>query len=153
MSGPIPPQKLCPSCGANQSEDANICSQCGYNFNLGPYAQPPGQSPPGSEGANPNWHAYPRYGYDQQVGSASSDGFAIAGLVLGILSLPLMCVCYLSIPAGILALIMGGLGLRGRNRTMALVGMILGGAAILLTIALLIAFFAFGQSLSKSPLG
>jgi hypothetical protein len=149
MNGPLTPQKLCPSCGASVAAEANICSQCGYNFNTGPYAQPPtGQPPQG--GPNPNWQAnYPRAGYEPYT---AADGLGIAALIIGILSFPLTCACYMSIPSGILALILGGFGLGGKNRHLAIAGMICGGIALAISaILVIVTVTAFGSGSSRYP--
>jgi len=148
MAGPSQPVKLCPSCGASLPGDANICSTCGHNFNTGPYAQPPGPQmgsftpPPGTFNppgyANPHLQAnYPRSGYDPPA-TGAADGFAIASLVLGILSIPLLCLCYTGVPFALLALIFGGLGLKGGNRGMAIAGVICAGICLLLLVCVLI---------------
>jgi hypothetical protein len=154
MAGPPPPQKLCPSCGTSVNADSNVCSNCGYNFNTGPYTQPPspggygtyssptGGGPTGYSQAQAN---YPRDGYAESS-TGTADGMGIASLVLGILSIPLMCVCYTGVPFAILALIFGGLGLKGRNRSLSIAGMICAGLAILLVIAIILFAAAIGMS-------
>jgi hypothetical protein len=109
---------------------------------------PPGT--PGASGyANPNWRAnYPRSGYEQQ-GNVAADGLAIASLVLGILSLPLFCICFLGIPCGMLALVLGAFGLGGRYRSLAISGMICAGFGILLGVI----FMVFLQTSSFGPRG
>lgn len=120
-----PPQKLCPSCGTSVPVDANICSTCGYNFNTGPYSQPP---PPAGQ-PNPNWNpgyqaaGYPRYGDAPATGR---EGLAIASLVLGIVSLALFCIWYLAIPCAILAIIFGALSKNSANGKLGLAGMVMG---------------------------
>ena len=127
MAGPIPPQsqKLCPSCGAIMPAQANVCSNCGYNFNTGPYSQPPAPLQ-----ANPHYQVnYPRDGYGSAP--ASADGFGIAGFVVGLLSLGSFCCFFASIPLGLAALGLGVPGLKGRNRALAIAGMICGGIGLL----------------------
>jgi hypothetical protein len=63
---------------------------------------------------------------------------AIASLIIGILSLPSFCLWCISIPLAILALIFGALGLKGRNRSLAIAGMTCAGLGILLAIAFVI---------------
>ena len=72
------------------------------------------------------------------------NGLAVASLVLGILSIVLICVWYISIPASILAIIFGVIG-RGRAKAgasgggMATGGLICGVIAVCLVV-LLVAF-------------
>jgi hypothetical protein len=131
------PDKLCPSCGARLAASANICSTCGYYFNT--WSQPPPVP-----GQAPNWHAYPRY--DSPAPTGPADGFAIAGLIFGILSLPTFCIWCIGPPFGILALVFGGLGLKGRNRGLAIAGMVTGGLSVLAFAGVLILGLAAGYS-------
>ena len=102
--------------------------------------------PPG--GAAPNWQAnYPRGGYAESTPSA--DGLAIASLVVGILSLLGFCVCYVAVPGGVLALVLGGFGLKGRNRAMAISGMICGGFGIVISLGMFAFFMSLGNTFSK----
>lgn len=166
MAGPPQPDKLCPSCGQLAAADANVCSNCGYNFNTGPFAKPPAGDfgayppPPGvppqpgipPQGA-PNWQAnYPRGGYDQQS-TGAADGMAIASLVLGIISLPLFCIWCLGLPCGLLAIIFGALGLKGRYRALAISGIVCAGIGMLLALGFvaLAASGAFQSSSSSYP--
>lgn len=70
---------------------------------------------------------------------------AIASLILGILAIPGMCVCYGGLPLAILAFIFGAMGLRGRNRGMAIAGMICAGIAMLVVVVLVIIGLSMGQ--------
>ncbi len=67
------------------------------------------------------------------------NGFAIASLVLGILSIVLSCLWFISIPCGILAIIFGGLGMKSEKRGLAIAGIVTG---IIGTIALIIILVA-----------
>lgn len=51
-------------------------------------------------------------------------GFSIAALVLGIIALVLCCIWYVSIPCGIIALILGIIGLKSSKRGMSIAGII-----------------------------
>src|SRR5579862_1112468 len=105
MTGPPPPQKLCPSCGTTGPEDANLCSKCGYSFHAGPYSQPPGPPQPGYR-SSPHWQPnYPREGQDNRA-NPTADGLAIASLVLGILALPSFCIWCVSGPFALAGLIL-----------------------------------------------
>ena len=53
-------------------------------------------------------------------------GFSIAALVLGIIALVLCCIWYVSIPCGIIALILGIIGLKSSKRGMSIAGIITG---------------------------
>ena len=55
-----------------------------------------------------------------------SKGLSIASMVLGIVSIVLFCVSYLSIPCAILALIFGFVGRKKGGKGMATAGIVLG---------------------------
>jgi hypothetical protein len=65
---------------------------------------------------------------------------SIAALVLGIVSFVLSCAFYLSIPAGIVGIVLGILSIRGKKdgKGMAIAGLILAGVGILASIAWII---------------
>jgi hypothetical protein len=142
------------------SADANVCSNCGYNFNTGPYSQPPspgGYSAPPAPGQSPygqgSYQAnYPRGGYDE-TSTGMADGMAIAGLVLGILSLPMFCIWCLGIPCAVLGLIFGGIGLKGKNRGMAIAGMTCAALGILLAIIFVIFASTLNTRSGSYPFG
>ena len=76
-------------------------------------------------------------------------GFCIAALVLGIVSLVLFCVWYISIPCGILAVIFGILGIKSPDKGMAIAGLVTGSITLsiiaiiiswLITIAIMFGF-------------
>ena len=68
-------------------------------------------------------------------------GFAIAALVLGIVSIVLACVWFLSIPCGILAIILGALSLKSSKRGFSIAGIITGIIGTLALIIILILSF------------
>ena len=68
-------------------------------------------------------------------------GFAIAALVLGIVSIVLACVWFLSIPCGILAIIFGALSLKSSKRGFSIAGIITGIIGTLALIIILILSF------------
>ena len=120
--------------------DANVCPRCGHSFNGGQYSMPP-LGPSQTPRFGPSNYTRPDYDEPSNV----ADVVAILSLVFGILALPLICACYLSIPCGILAMIFGGFGLRSRNRSVAIAGMICAGIAILISAIMLIAFLSMGS--------
>lgn len=69
--------------------------------------------------------------------SAESKGMSIAALVLGIISLVMLCIWYISIPCAILAIIFGILGRKKGGKGMGTAGLVLG----ILTVAFVIIFY------------
>lgn len=65
-------------------------------------------------------------------------GFSIAALVLGIIAIVLCCIWYVSIPCGIIALILGIIGLKSSKRGMSIAGIITGVIGMILSIVLVI---------------
>ncbi|HXD85355.1 MAG TPA: DUF4190 domain-containing protein [Urbifossiella sp.] len=59
--------------------------------------------------------------------TSGASGVAVAALVLGILSFPLLCCCHLNVPVAIAGIVCGILGLQknSQSRGMALAGLIL----------------------------
>ncbi len=93
--------------------------------------------------------SYPSPGYGQQSmysgnpympapqSGGSNGGFAIAGLVLGIVSIVLFWAFYLGIPIAIVGIIMSALGRRSvERRTMATVGLVLSIIAVVLSLCI-----------------
>lgn len=79
----------------------------------------------------------------------SKKGFCIAALVLGIISLVLFCMWYISIPCGILAVIFGITGIKSTDKGMAIAGLVTGAITLsimsiiiswIMTIAIAIGF-------------
>lgn len=68
-----------------------------------------------------------------------SKGLSIASMVLGIISVVLFCIWYVSIPCAILAIIFGIVGMKKGGRGMGIAGLVLGivALAILVVIYLL----------------
>lgn len=75
-------------------------------------------------------------------------GFSIAALVLGIIALVLCCIWYVSIPCGIIALILGIIGLKSSKRGMSIAGIISGAIGIVLTAVIAINLLSFITSSS-----
>ena len=109
------------------------------------YGQYP-QSPP----------AYPPAGYSvppATAGQGNGNIFGLLAMIFGIISLPLMFCCYLGVPFGIAAIVLGILGNQrvssgqANNKGMALAGIICGAAGI----ALLVILIGVGVGLNALP--
>ena len=86
------------------------------------------------------------YNYGQPNGNnkSESEGFGIASLILGIITVLLFCTC-ISWITGILAIIFGVLQLvKGNKKGMAIVGLITGGIGFVVSIILYILIFFAG---------
>lgn len=77
-------------------------------------------------------------------------GFSIAALVLGIIAIVLCCIWYVSIPCGIIALILGIIGLKSSKRGMSIAGIITGVIGMILAIVLIISVVLFGVGVLNS---
>lgn len=81
--------------------------------------------------------------------TSQGNGLAVAGLVLGIISLPAVVLSLLDIPIALLGIIFGGIGLAkaskigGKGKGMAMAGLICGVIGLILSIALFI--WAMGE--------
>jgi hypothetical protein len=98
----------------------------------------------------------PRQTYDGQP-PRPSTGMAVAAMVLGIVALALFCLWYVSIPCGIVAIVLGVVARRrvaegtGGGRGMATAGLICGVISIVLAL-LILALIAAGVTwLSRHP--
>lgn len=87
---------------------------------------------------------------------ASSNGSAVAALVLGILSLVLFWMCGLGVVLGVLAVVLGVVGLQRANkepdrpqRGLAIGGIVTGGVAIVVSAVFFVAVFLIGASESE----
>ena len=67
---------------------------------------------------------------EQEVVQDENKGFSIASMVLGIISIVLFCIWYLSIPCAILAIIFGIVGMKKGAKGMAIAGLVLGIIAV-----------------------
>ena len=77
-------------------------------------------------------------------------GFSIAALVLGIIAIVLCCIWYVSIPCGIIALILGIIGLKSSKRGMSIAGIITGVIGMILSIVLVVSIVLLGVSIFNS---
>lgn len=96
----------------------------------------PVKEPPMAEAAKINQPQQHNQGPKQQA-----DGTNIAALVLGIVSLVLWCFWFISIPCGVIAFILGIMGLKKNGRGMAISGIVT--SSICIVIWLLVFIFAF----------
>jgi len=74
------------------------------------------------------------------------NGFNIASLVLGIISIALWCLWIVSIPCSILALIFGILGIKKEGRGMAIAGIVTGAISLAIWFLLFTSAFLYGFS-------
>ena len=72
------------------------------------------------------------------------NGFNIASLVLGIVSIALWCLWIISIPCSILALIFGILGIRKEGKGLAIAGITTGSISLAIWFLLFVGAFMFG---------
>lgn len=72
-------------------------------------------------------------------GKGQGTGFGIASLVLGIVSIVVCCIWYISIPAGILAIVFGIMQIvKNEKRGMAIAGIICSAVGVIASIVVLI---------------
>ena len=72
------------------------------------------------------------------------SGFTIAALVLGIVSLILWCIWFISIPCSILALIFGILGVKKKGKGMAIAGIVTASISLAIWLLLFLGAFTYG---------
>ena len=76
--------------------------------------------------------------------SAPNNTFGLVSMILGIAAIPLVCCCYIGVPLGIAAGVLGFMGKQkadqglATNRGMAMAGLICGAVAIVLGILFVI---------------
>ena len=83
------------------------------------------------------------------VPQAEQKGLSIASMVLGIISLVLFCLWYVSIPCAILAIIFAVIGRKKGGKGMATAGLVTGIIAISLLLVGFISAAAMGNALFK----
>jgi uncharacterized membrane protein YbaN (DUF454 family) len=114
-----------------QSEYQNLNQQTNDQQNQ--YHQPPYQQP--------NQNQYQYYNPYQQY-QKKNNGMAIAALVCGIVSFVFnCCFWFLSIPVGIAGIVLGIISIKNKRdgKSMAIVGIVLSGIAIVLALLLFVA--------------
>lgn len=86
---------FCPNCGTYNYDNAQVCASCGTQM-APPAAYPPPQMP---------YPVQPVYGYAPPAPAVPAKAQSITGMILGIVSLCLFCVWYLSIPCGVVGIV------------------------------------------------
>lgn len=71
-------------------------------------------------------------------------GFSIAAIIFGIISIVLSCIWYISVPSGIVAIILGIIGLSSSKRGLSIAGIVTGVIGMILTVLLIIAVVVLG---------
>lgn len=126
--------KMCPKCSAACQDNDVICQNCGYLFS--PEGEGAPQAPQSAYANGPEPEKY-----------TGNDGFAVAALVLGIISVVGDCCYGLGLLLGIPALVFGILSLvRAKKRGtgingMAIAGVVLGGVSIILGALFLLSIY------------
>jgi hypothetical protein len=124
--------QLCPNCGRFSAAGVGAC-ECGFRFQSEVSRPPPSA-----------YAAYPR----QQVnaaadGESGKEGLAIAGMIFGIVSIVSVCVFTpLGLLGGIAGIILSCLGMKSRNRGMAIAGLVCSILALLLVVLAVVGFIA-----------
>lgn len=72
------------------------------------------------------------------------NGFNIAALVLGIVSIVLWCLWFISIPCAILALVFGIIGVKKNGKALAITGIVTSAISLAIWIAVFAGAFMFG---------
>jgi hypothetical protein len=78
-------------------------------------------------------------------------GLAVAGFVLGVLSIIFSCLAYLSILPALLAIIFGVLGIKSSRKGLAIAGLIMGVVGALLGIAVTLIIIALASQGGTNP--
>ena len=74
-------------------------------------------------------------------------GFAIAALVLGIVAIVLSCLWYISIPCGIIAVILGVMSRKSTKPNISVSGLVTGSIGIFISVLIIIIFFTVSAGL------
>ncbi len=81
---------------------------------------------------------------EKQNVEQDKKGYCIAALVLGIIALIFSCIFYLSLPCAILAIVFGIIGIKSKEKGMAVAGLITGAISLLISISIIIFVFVYG---------
>ena len=128
----------CSNCGQRLTDDAKHCPNCGVLIRRDTEAGPdPGrpEEPKGpesysygaAESERPAQGADPRTAsYGAPVPPTKADGYALTGLILGIVSGVCCCVPFIGLPCAVLGIIFSAKGMKSTDRkAMAVIGLIL----------------------------
>ncbi len=102
----------CPGCGAENAPEAVSCSVCGSALQPSA-AEPPDDAPV----VSPPQQPYPAQQQPYVIAAPTmfqgprTDGFCVAGMVLGIIALVFCWIPIFAIVMGVLAIIFGGIGM------------------------------------------
>ncbi len=86
-----------------------------------------------------------------QTPKNESKGLAVASMVLGIISLLMWCVMYISIPCAILAIIFGAVARKKAGRGMAIAGLVLGIISFVIMVITIVLGVSIFSSIFSSP--
>ena len=136
--------KLCPKCNYSNQDFDTVCNSCGSPLDS--------VNESGTYGMNTGGFGSPNFNGMNPPMPVKTNGMAIASMVLGIVSIPLDCCCYIGVIPAILAIIFGILSRKAIRESsgnqkgdgMALVGLILGSVALVIAIGLIIYAVAVG---------
>jgi|GEM_PF-1516659 len=134
-----------------ERQDTTERTECVYTAQPNTYAEPPTQpvmpnqyQPPPQYPYNPqysNQNPYNPYLNGTMVNNAGS-GQAIAGMILGILSILNIAVPFFGTLMAIVGIILSGFGLKSKNRGMAITGLVLGILSLIISLIITIGFIA-----------
>ena len=140
---------VCKNCGNNNSPDARFCAKCGADLNQ-QYAQQNQAFNQNQAYEQAQFNQAPQGQYmppqgqytpvaPQQAPAGPGKGLAIPAMICGILSIVIFCLYYLSIPLGVVGIVLGGIakskGYRGGMATAGIVcGAVGAGLALLFVI-------------------
>jgi len=146
---------FCSNCGQRLTDDAKHCPNCGvliirdrdaqpdpgrpeepkapeaYSYGSEAGSERPAQDPYADPYSDPYGHAAPGAGsggnaYGTPVPPTKADGYALTGLILGIVSGVCCCIPFIGLPCAILGIIFSAKGLQSKDRkAMAVIGLIL----------------------------
>lgn len=156
--------KICPVCNQKYTDESlNFCLNDGTTLTTSGDEPPPTVIMDAPRKTNPNFSDYqanfgnPNQQIYQQPFAAPSvfqkqdQTLPVISLILGVFGLVLLC-CYAGFPLGAAAIVTGYLGMNNANKNplqyggkgMAIAGMILGAAGILITIVWIFFFLVLG---------
>lgn len=142
--------KLCTKCNCSNQDSDIVCNSCGAVLD-------DAKEPEVVSGSNMNSFNSSTYANSNEPMPVKTNGMAIASMVLGIVSVPLMCCCGAGTITAILAVILGFIsknkikasGGAEKGNGMALAGIILGFASVLFLIIYVIYIITVGGGSSQ----